>query len=125
MTRRIVALLLAAVSLSACVTTHAIELGTPGRYPPVEPSQVQVFLKEEDVTVKFDKVAAIEAEGDYQYANNEKMIKALKKKAAKLGANGIILGEFKDPSTAGKVTNALIGVGGERKARVVAIRLLQ
>lgn len=124
MTRRIVALLLAAVSLSACVTTHAIELGTPGRYPPVEPSQVQVFLKEEDVAVKFDKVAAIEAEGDYQYANNEKMIKALKKKAAKLGANGIILGEFKDPSTAGKVTNALIGVGGERKARVVAIRLL-
>lgn len=118
-------LLLAAVSLSACVTTHAIQLGTPGRYPPVDPNQVQVFLKEEDVTVKFDKVAAIEAQGDYQFANDEKMIKALKKKAAKLGANALILGEFKDPSTAGKVTNALIGVGGERKGRVIAIRLLQ
>ncbi len=125
MKRRIVPLLLAAVSLSACVTTHAIQLGTPGRYPPVDPNQVQVFLKEEDVTVKFDKVAAIEAQGDYQFANDEKMIKALKKKAAKLGANAIILGEFKDPSTAGKVANALIGVGGERKGKVIAIRLLQ
>ncbi len=125
MIRRIVPLLLATASLSACVTTHAIQLGTPGRYPPVDASQVQVFLKEEDITVKFDKVAAIEAEGDYQYADLEKMVKALKKKAGKLGANAIILGEFKDPSTAGKVTNALIGVGGERKGKVVAVRLLQ
>ncbi len=125
MVRHRLPLLLLAVSLSACVSTKAIQLGTPGRYPPVDPDQVQVFLKEEDVTVKFDKVATIEATGNYQFANNEKMVKALKKKAAKLGANGIILGEFKDPSTAGKVTNALIGVGGERKTDVIAIRLLQ
>ncbi len=124
MPRRTVPVLLAAVALSACVTTHVIQLGAPGRYPPVDPEQVQVFLKEEDVGAKFDRVAAIEAEGDYQSVDAEKMIKAMKKKAAKLGANALILGEFRDPSTGAKVANAIFGVGGERKGRVIAIRLL-
>lgn len=113
------------MAVSACVTTHAIQLGAPGLFPPVDPAQVQVFLKEEDVNVAFDKVAVIEAQGDYTVVDDEKMIKAMKKKAAKLGANGLILGEFKDPSTAGKVTQALLGVGGERKGKVLAIRLKQ
>jgi len=123
MLRRIFPLLLTVLAASACVTTHAIQLGTPGQYPPVDPIQVQVFLKEEDVKVPFEKIALIEAEGDYSVIHDDDMIKAMKKKAGKLGANGLILGEFKDPSTAGKVTQALLGVGGERKGKVLAIRL--
>jgi uncharacterized protein YbjQ (UPF0145 family) len=63
------------------------------------------------------------AEGNYTYANDERMVNAMKKKAGKLGANGIVLGEFKDPSTAGKIANAVIGVGGEKKGKVLAVRL--
>lgn len=111
------------VLLSGCVNTSAVQLGTPGQFPPTDPEQVQVFLTEADVKVPFEKVALINAEGNYQYANDERMIKAMKKKAAELGANAIIIGEFKDPSTASKVANAVLGVGGERKGQVLAVRL--
>ncbi len=124
MSRRTFPILLVAAALSACVTTHVIPLGTPGRYPPVDPEQVRVFLKEEDVGAKFERIAAIEAEGDYNSVNTEKMIKAMKKKAARLGADALILGEFKDPSTGARIAHAVFGVGGERKGKVIAIRLL-
>lgn len=123
MPRRILPLLLAAIALSACVTTHAIELGTPGRYPPVDPLQVQVFLAEADVKLPFEKIAVIEAKGDYSMIQDEDMVKAMKKKAAKLGANALILGEFKDPSAVEKVAHALLNVSAERKGRVLAIRI--
>ncbi len=125
MLRRIFPLLLTAVALSACVTTHAIQLAAPGQYPPVDAMNVQVFLNEADIKVPFEKVALIEAEGDYTMVANEKLVEAMKKKAGKLGANGIVLGDFKDPSTAGKVTHALLGVGGERKGKVLAVRLAE
>lgn len=109
--------------LAGCINTNSVQLGTPTQYPPVKPEEVQVFLKEADVQGDFDKVAIVNAEGNYTYANDERMINAMKKKAAKLGANAIILGEFKDPSTVEKIADAIIGVGGEKKARVLAIRL--
>ncbi len=117
--------LLVAVAASACVNTQTIPLGTPGRYPPADPEQVQVFLEEGDVPLKFDKIAIIDAEGDYDSVNQEKMIKVMKKKAAKLGANALVLGEFKEPSTGEKVAKHILGIGGERRGRVLAIRLLQ
>jgi hypothetical protein len=115
--------LLAVLMLTGCISTNAVRLGEPRQYPPVTPEEVQVFLKEEDVKAEFDKVAIINAEGNYTYANDEKMINAMKKKAAQLGANAIILGEFKDPSTVEKIADAVIGVGGEKTAKVLAIRL--
>ena len=111
------------LSLSACISTNAVRLGEPGQFAPVDPDSVKVFLKEEDVKGDFDKVALINAEGNYTYANDERMINAMRKKAGKLGANAIILGEFKDPSTVEKIADAVIGVGGEKKAKVLAIRL--
>jgi hypothetical protein len=115
--------LLAVLMLAGCISTNAVRLGEPRQYPAVQPEEVQVFLKEEDVKAEFDKVAIINAEGNYTYANDEKMINAMKKKAAQLGANAIILGEFKDPSTVEKIADAVIGVGGEKTAKVLAIRL--
>jgi hypothetical protein len=116
----ILALLL---SLTACISTNAVRLGAPGQFQPVHPDSVKVFLTEADVKGDFDKVALINAEGNYSYATDEKMINAMKKKAGKLGANAIILGEFKDPSTVEKIADAVIGVGGEKTAKVLAIRL--
>ncbi|HEY0809664.1 MAG TPA: hypothetical protein VGD49_05855 [Longimicrobiales bacterium] len=118
-----VGMLALALSLAACINTNAVRLGEPGQYPAVHPDSVKVFLTEADVKGEFDKVALINAEGNYSYATDEKMINAMKKKAGKLGANAIILGEFRDPSTVEKIADAVIGVGGEKTAKVLAIRL--
>jgi hypothetical protein len=115
--------LLLGLTLAGCINTNAVRLGEPTQYARVQPEDVQVFLTEADVKGEFDKVAIINAEGNYAYANDERMIKAMKKKAAEYGANAIILGEFKDPSTVEKIADAVIGVGGEKTAKVLAIRL--
>ena len=43
--------------------------------------------------------------------------------AEKRGANAIIIGEFKDPSTVDKIADAVVGVGGTKTGKVLAIRL--
>jgi hypothetical protein len=111
------------LTLVGCISTNAVQLGTPTQYPPVHADSVKVFLKEADVEGDFDKVAIVNAEGNYNWANDERLIKAMKKKAAQLGANAIILGEFQEPSTVEKIADYVIGVGGEKTARVLAIRL--
>ena len=122
--RRIIAVLGLALFATGCISTNAVRLGEPGqKYAPVPESEVRVYLKEEDVEGEFDKLAIINAEGNYNFANDERMINAMKKKAGQLGANAIILGEFKDPSTVEKIADAVIGVGGEKTAKVLAIRL--
>lgn len=123
MKQRILGIAVLALGLGACVSTNVVQLGSPGRFPPVHPDSVRVFLNEADVKGEFEKVALINAEGDYNFANDERMVKAMKKRAAKLGANAIVIGEFKDPSTAGKIAGAVLGVGAERKGQVLAIRL--
>jgi hypothetical protein len=111
------------LTLVGCISTNAVRLGTPTQYPPVQPDSVKVFLTEDDVKGDFDKIAIVNAEGNYNWANDERLINAMKKKAAQLGANGIILGEFDEPSTVEKIADHVLGVGGEKTARVLAIRL--
>lgn len=116
----------AAVLVAACVTTNAVRLDPMApRYAPVPWESVRVFLTEEDVTVPFEKVALINAKGASGWTNEEGMIKAMQKKAGKLGANGIILGGIREPSAGSKVAAAIFGVQAERKGQVVAIRLLE
>jgi hypothetical protein len=115
--------LLAVVALAGCISTNAVRLGEPTQYPAVKPEEVKVFLQEADVKADFDKIAIINAEGNYTWADDEKMVDAMKKKAAKLGANAIIIGEFKDPSTIEKIADAVVGVGGTKTGKVLAIRL--
>lgn len=115
--------LVAAVALTACVTTNAVQLGSTAHYAPIPAEQVQVFLTEADVKVEFEKVALINAKGESNWTNESGMIKAMQKKAGELGANGIILSEIKEASSGAKVAAAVFGVGSQRKGTVVAIRL--
>ena len=46
------------------------------------------------------------------------MIKAAKKKAASIGANGIILGEMNEPSAGAKIAGAIFGTGTTRSRPV-------
>ena len=51
------------------------------------------------------------------------MWNSMKKKAAKMGANAIILDATSEPSAATKIlgTVLLLGIGGQRKGKAVAI----
>ena len=49
------------------------------------------------------------------------MINSQRKKAAELGANGVILGQMKDASTSAQVFQALLGTSANRKGGAIAI----
>ena len=108
--------------LGGCVSAQVISLGPKTSYPPVPVSEVQVFLTEEDVPGPFEKLALIKLSGDVDYTNESEMVAKAKEEAAKIGANGIILGETKEPSTGAKIAGEVFGVSAERKGQVVAIR---
>src|SRR5438105_10701588 len=44
-----------------------------------------------------------------------------RRKAAALGANGVILASMKDASTGAKIANAFLGTGANRKGNAIAI----
>ena len=49
------------------------------------------------------------------------MIKSMRKKAAELGANGIIFNGIDEPSALSKVAGAVAKTGTERKGRATAV----
>src|SRR3954466_15195482 len=89
MKRRVSTLELVLVcALLGCVHTNAVRLGSESvQFPPVDAADVRVFQREADVQGSYDKVALINAQGDYNYANDERMVNAMKKRAGELGAD--------------------------------------
>lgn len=77
-------------ALTACASSHVI-VGTPRA--PIQPDQVKIYLQP---PAKYETVALLEANdmganGFSQQSRVNKVMKRLKKEAANLGANGIVL----------------------------------
>jgi len=86
------------------------------RFAPVSWENVKVYYDEADVKGKFETVATFRYEGEAIEAIAEKQIEKMKKRAAELGANGIIVTGMKDPDD-------LDAVVDESKIQAVAIRV--
>lgn len=119
-------LMLVAVGIlgAGCVRTSITSLDLTPR-PRIEPEQVQVFLQESDVPGPFTKVALINAEGPTGYTSENGMIQKARKKAAQLGANGLVLNQMQEPSAGSKVAGAIFGVPAQRHGSMVAISFRQ
>jgi hypothetical protein len=119
---RTVLLLTLGVSLtSACVYTGATMLNTTGTHPAICPEAVQLFTGPDKVPGEYEEVAVLTSRGDADLTSEEGMVKSQRKKAAKLGANGIILGEQREPSTGAKIAKAFLGTSANRKGKATAI----
>jgi hypothetical protein len=110
------------VCLMGCVSAQVTRLGSIDSYPPVAPSDVQVFLVESDVPGPFTKVALIRLKGDADWTNETAMVNKAKQEAGKLGANALILGKTDEPGTGAKIAASIFGVSANRRGEVVAIR---
>ena len=114
--------LAAALSMAGCVQTQATMLGGAQPVAAVTPTQVQVFMSEADVKRPFDKIAVINAQGEASMTSEAQMIRAAQKKAAKIGADAIIMGKVSEPSAAVKMAGAFLGTGANRRGEIIAIR---
>jgi len=113
--------LLAPIALTACVSTNAAVLNSAQTLPAVCPDGVLIFTDSSKVGKPYQEVAVLNSKGSYEYTNERKMIESQRKAAAKLGANGVILGTMQDPGTGAKVWNALLGTPANRQGKAIAI----
>jgi hypothetical protein len=107
--------------LVGCVSTNAALLDNSLKLPAICPDGVKVFTDSSKVGKPYTEVAVLNSKGDYEYTNESQMIDSQRKKAAKLGANGLILGKMADPSTGSKIAQALLSTSANRKSDAVAI----
>ncbi len=112
-------------ALAACVRTNSVLLNPAAApLPAVAPSSVQIFTNERELdSLVYTRVAIIEATGSGEFTSQSGMIEAMRKKAARLGANAILLPTINEPGAGAKVAAALFGTGTQRKGNVVAIRV--
>jgi len=128
--RKLITFFVLAIALSSCVSTKVTML-RPAEYEAVAPEQVQVFLSKEDVKAPFEKIALIHADADANMTKQHKIISAMKKKAAEIGAHAIILGEIDEPSAVARVASQAIFATKdvytrlERTGQAIAIRFIE
>jgi hypothetical protein len=68
-------------------------------------------------------IALLNASGEYGFTDDTQMYNAMRKKAAKLGANGVILDAITEPSTGAVLAGALLPwePPAQRTGKAVAI----
>ena len=91
------------LTLAGCASGSAIVTGP--KLPPTEPEQVQILL--EAPSSEFEIIGLVEARSDVEFtrqAASDRAIEELKKQAAKIGANAVVL-----TGTGEKSSSVLIG----------------
>ena len=110
-----------ALVITACVSVQSTRLGSTVIRPPVPASAVAIYRSAAQVGAQYEEVALLDAAGDYNYTNEEKMYQKMREKAGALGANGIVLDSITEPTTGAKVAQFFIGTAAQRKGKAVAI----
>lgn len=117
--KRVMVFLLLAVA--GCVATNAALLDPTLKLAPVCPDGVEVFTDSSKVGKPYREVAVLASKGDNDFTTESTMIESQRKKAAELGANGLILGQMKDASAGAQVAQVLFGTSANRKGNAIAI----
>lgn len=125
MNRWRVASLLLASFLAGCVVTDVTILTPNNRpYPEVPVDTVRVFLDASEIPTPYERVAIIYAHGDAGLTNPAQMIEAARKKAASLGANGVLVGDMNEPSSGESLGAKWVSplLSGDRRGSALAVR---
>lgn len=103
--------------ICACVTTTATRLGLSPVRPPVPEAAVAIYRTASQVPGRYEEVAILTATGDYAATDEEKMFRSIRRKAALVGANGVILESVQEPGTGGKSPRGFSASVGSERAR--------
>ena len=86
---------IALLGSTACLShTSTIRLAGAAPYPETDPDTVAIYLAEKDVPGEFSKIALLYAEELGLRMTFKQLVVRMKIKAAKAGANGLILGDL-------------------------------
>jgi len=85
------------------------------------PDGVKLYTSPDKVGETYTEVALLNSAGSTGFTTESGMMKSMRKKAADIGANGIIMSGIDEPSAGAKVAGAFLGTGTERHGKSVAI----
>lgn len=116
----IATIILLALILSSCVQTSATMLSSK-TFPALTPEEVTIYLSEEDIPGEYERIAIINATGDTNYTNQAQLYEAVRKRAASIGANGVLHAVIEEAGTGAQVAAAVLGTTTNRRAEMIAI----
>ena len=108
--------ILLAVTAMSCVRSTT-EMLSPARYPPTVPDSVTVFISVADLDAQgltYERVAMLFIRADATFTNESAIMRRAREDAAKVGANGVIMGEAREPGQ--------FFWSSDRQARALAVR---
>ncbi|HLA62971.1 MAG TPA: hypothetical protein VK610_00975 [Rhodothermales bacterium] len=108
------------VLIAGCVQTQATMLGGQ-TYPPITEDQVRIYLNVDEIPGRYDQVAILHAQGATGYTNESQMYEALRRRAARIGANGVVVGNINEPGAGAQVAAAVFGMTTTRRGEALAI----
>ena len=117
--RKLAAVML--LGLGACVHTNAVQLNPGQARAPVCPDAVEIYTDASHVKADYVEVALLNSKGESGSTSEKGMYESQRRKAAQMGANGLILEPISEPKAGTKIIGALFGTGAERKGHATAI----
>jgi hypothetical protein len=110
-------------ALAACGTQTRVVATNPAlSLSPTCADAVAVYADREHVPYDYYEVALITARGNSVYTGNGDILKAMRSKAAPLGANGLVINSLGATHATVKVIGAAVGGSdAERKGQAIAI----
>jgi len=123
-----------ALTITACrtVSTNASLMDPSLHLAKTCPAAVKLYTTPDRVEQPYREVALLNSVGQTSYSSESDLIKSMREKAAKVGANGIILDRIDEPSAMAKIAGQVAQIGAdaagaitmisaERKGRALAI----
>ena len=108
-------------ALAACVQTNAAVLDVTARRAPICPNGVKIFTDTASIGGSYVAVALLNSTGESNWTSEQQMLESQRKKAAQVGANGILFTGIQEASSGAKVAAAFLGTGTQRKGHATAI----
>ena len=114
---------IAALALAAagCVNVDATRLSANEILPARLASEVTIYTSRESIKQPYREIALLEANGDGTTTSERVFYESMRKRAAKLGANGLVLEPGLEPGPAIKIAATVFDVQYTRYRHAVAI----
>ena len=121
MDKRVIIEAVLALAVSGCVNVEATRLSGGQALAPLAASQVTIYLSPDKVPGSYKEIALLEANGDGNATTEHDFYESMRKKAAKLGANGVILEPGLEPGPTLKIAASLLDINYTRYRHAVAV----
>ncbi len=110
-----------ALAVAGCVNVDATRLSANEILPARLASEVTIYTSRESIKQPYREIALLEANGDGTTTSERVFYESMRKRAAKLGANGLVLEPGLEPGPAIKIAATVFDVQYTRYRHAVAI----